>query len=269
MKPDTTSPMSAGGAGDNAAGAVGLGAIQPGSAFVSLGTSGVLWATTGRFVPAPEAAVHAFCHALPGVWHQMGVTLSAAASLAWWAGIVGMPEQALLDELPPNLLPGGAVFLPYLSGERTPHNDGAVRGAFAWLSQGTSRAALTQAVLEGVAFSLRDCLDALAASGTHIAEADLIGGGSRSRAWAGIIASVLGIPLHRSAEGERGGAFGAARLARLALSGEDPASVCTPAARTETVMPEPGLTQAYAERVLQYRALYPGLAKIAARPVAR
>ena len=254
-------PMLAGGAGDNAAGAVGLGAIRPGSAFVSLGTSGVLWATTGQFVPAPKAAVHAFCHALPGTWHQMGVTLSAAASLAWWAGIVGMSETALLAELPPVHKPSGAMFLPYLSGERTPHNDGAVRGAFAGLSQGTGRAALTQAVLEGVAFSLRDCLDALAASGTQVAEADLIGGGSRSRAWAGIIASVLGIPLHLSAEGERGGAFGAARLARLALSGEDPAAVCTPATRTETVMPEPGLTQAYAECLARYRALYPGLAR--------
>ena len=153
-----------------------------------------------------------------------GIALSPRTARALRAHTQGSPlyVKALLDELPQTLSPGSAVFLPYLSGERTPHNHGAVRGAFAGLSQGTSRAALTQAVLEGVAFSLRDCLDALAASGTHVAEADLIGGGSRSRAWAGIIASVLGIPLHRSAEGERGGAFGAARLARLALSGEDP-----------------------------------------------
>ena len=249
-------PLLAGGAGDNAAGAIGLGAIRPGSAFVSLGTSGVLWATTGRFVPYPQAAVHAFCHAVPGAWHQMGVTLSAAASLAWWAGVAGRPEAKLLAELPPLHAPGEALFLPYLSGERTPHNDGTVRGAFAGLSHSTGRAGLTQAVLEGVAFSLRDCLDALAASGTSVVEADLIGGGSRSSAWAGIIAAVLGVTLHRSPEGERGGAFGAARLARLALTGEDPAAVCTPPAHTETIVPDPALVEAYAASIVRYRKLY-------------
>jgi xylulokinase len=253
-------PLLAGGAGDNAGGAVGLGAIRPGSAFVSLGTSGVLWATTGRFIPYPQAAVHSFCHAVPGVWHQMGVTLSAAASLAWWAGVAGVPEAALLAELPPVRAPSEALFLPYLAGERTPHNDGAVRGAFAGLSHATGRAALTQAVLEGVAFSFRDCLDALAASGTKVTEAGLIGGGSRSAAWAGIIAAVLGIPLHRPPEGEHGGAFGAARLARLALTNEDPSAICTSPTGMQTVMPDPALGEAYAVRLARYRALYPCVA---------
>ncbi len=257
-------PLLAGGAGDNAAGAVGLGAIQPGSAFVSLGTSGVLWATTDRFIPFPQAAVHSFCHAVPGVWHQMGVTLSAAASLAWWAGVCGVPEAALLAELPVVRAPSEAFFLPYLAGERTPHNDGAVRGAFAGLSHATGRAALTQAVLEGVAFSFRDCLDALAASGTRITEASLIGGGSRSPAWAGIIAAVLGIPLHRPPEGEHGGAFGAARLARLALTNEAPDAVCTPVATVQTSVPDPALSQAYAARLARYRALYPCVAAASA-----
>lgn len=267
LKPDLASswgmagrPVLAGGAGDNAAGAVGLGAIRPDSAFVSLGTSGVLWATTGRFIPYPQAAVHAFCHAVPGTWHQMGVTLSAAASLAWWAGVAGRPEAELLAELPLIRAPGEALFLPYLSGERTPHNDGAVRGGFAGLSHATGRAALTQAVLEGVAFSFRDCLDALAASGTRVTEAGLIGGGSRSLAWAGVIAAVLGIPLHRPAEGERGGAFGAARLARLALTGEAPEAVCTPPGGMQTVVPDPALVQAYAASLARYRALYPCMA---------
>ncbi|ATR21007.1 Xylulose kinase [Roseomonas mucosa] len=250
----------AGSAGDNAAGAVGLGAIHPGEAFVSLGTSGVLWATTDRYAPYPKAAVHAFCHALPGLWHQMGVTLSAASCLGWWAQVAGQGEAALLAELPAIRKPSEAVFLPYLSGERTPHNDGAVRGAFAGLSMDTERAALTQAVLEGVAFSFRDCLDALAASGTVIREADVIGGGSRSRAWIGIIAAVLGIPLHVLAEGEYGGAFGGARLARLAVTGEDPAAVCTPPRRLETVMPDAELTGAYAAPLRRYRALYPAIA---------
>ncbi|MDT8331194.1 xylulokinase [Roseomonas gilardii] len=250
----------AGSAGDNAAGAVGLGAIHPGDAFVSLGTSGVLWATTDRYAPYPKAAVHAFCHALPGLWHQMGVTLSAASCLGWWAQVAGQGEAALLAELPAIRRPSGAVFLPYLSGERTPHNDGAIRGAFAGLSMDTDRAALTQAVLEGVAFSFRDGLDALAASGTVIREADVIGGGSRSRAWIGIIAAVLGIPLHVLAEGEYGGAFGGARLARLAVTGEDPAAVCTPPRRLETVMPDPELAGAYAAPLRRYRALYPAIA---------
>lgn len=245
----------AGGAGDNAAGAIGLGAIRPGQAFVSLGTSGVLFAVTDRFRPYPQAAVHAFCHALPGTWHQMGVTLSAAASLAWWAGVAGQDEAALLAELPLPTGPSGAVFLPYLGGERTPHNDGTLRAGFAGLSHATSRPAMTQAVLEGVAFSLRDCLDALAASGTVVTEADVIGGGSRSRTWLVIIAAALGIPLHRLAAGEQGGAFGAARLARMALTGEAAGAVCLPPDRAETIAPDPALAAAYAPHLARYRAL--------------
>ena len=248
-------PLLAGGAGDNAAGAVGLGAIRPGSAFLSLGTSGVLWATTDRFAPYPAAAVHAFCHAVPGLWHQMGVTLSAAASLAWWARVSGMPEAALLAEIAPHSGPSPAWFLPYLSGERTPLNDGSIRGAFAGLTQQTSRADMTRAVLDGVAYSFRDCLDALARSGTMVAEADVIGGGSRSRLWIRILAAVLGIPLNRLADGEHGGAFGAARLARLAVTGEDPAAVCLRPMPIETIAPDPELADAYADRIGRYRRL--------------
>jgi xylulokinase len=253
-------PVLAGGAGDNAAGAVGLGAIRPGSAFVSLGTSGVLWATTDRFRPNPEATVHAFCHALPGLWHQMGVTLSAAACLAWWSGVAEEKEAALLAALPevPSA-PSPVTFLPYLSGERTPHNDGAIRGAFFGLSQDTSRAALTQAVLEGVAFSFRDCLDALRSAGTVVTEADVIGGGSRSGTWIAILASVLGITLHRLADGEHGGAFGAARLGRLAATGEDPVALCTPPRRLTAIAPVPALQEAYEARLIRFRALYPAL----------
>jgi xylulokinase len=256
----TTPPIFAGGAGDNAAGAVGLGAINPGQAFLSLGTSGVLWATTDRFRPNPAATVHAFCHALPGLWHQMGVTLSAAASLAWWSRVAGENEAALLKALAPVPdRPSEAIFLPYLSGERTPYNDGRIRGAFTELSQDSDRAALTQAVLEGVAFSFRDCLDALRSAGTVIDSADVIGGGSRSPTWIAILASVLGITLYRLADGEHGGAFGAARLGRLAVTREDPAAICLPPRRLETVAPVPRLHDAYQERLLRYRALYPAL----------
>ena len=255
-------PILAGGAGDNAAGAVGLSAIRPGDAFVSLGTSGVLFATTESFRPYPQAAVHAFCHALPRTWHQMGVTLSAAASLTRWAGITGRTEPELLSELDAPTKPSPALFPPYLGGERTPHNAGTIRGAFAGISHATDRPLLTQAVLEGVAFSLRDCLDALAASGTRIESANVIGGGSRSRTWIAIIASALGLPLHRLADGEHGAAFGAARLARMAVTRETPEAVCTPPAREETIFPDPALADAYVAQIAKYRALNPRIADV-------
>jgi xylulokinase len=259
-----TPPIFAGGAGDNAAGAVGLGAINPGSAFVSLGTSGVLWATTDHFAPNPDRAVHAFCHAVPNVWHQMGVILSAAASLSWAASIFGASEGDLLAPLGKQpKAPSPVRFLPYLSGERTPHDDAAIRGQFSGLGHDTGRDAMVQAVLEGVAFAFADCRDALAAAGTRIHEADVIGGGSRSALWTAILASVLRMPLHRLAEGETGGAFGAARLGRLASTGEDPAAVCLPPQRVATIEPDPALSSAYAEALDEWRALYKALAPLA------
>jgi xylulokinase len=214
-------PVIAGGAGDNAAGAVGVGAVAAGDAFVSLGTSGVLWATTAGFAPAPDHGVHSFCHALPGLWHQMGVQLAAAASLAWWARTCGADEAQLLAEVErARPEPASCWFLPYLSGDRTPHNDSAVRGGFLYLSSDTGRAAMTQAVLEGVAFALRDARDALATAGTRLREADLLGGGARSARWSQVLADVLGMPLHRIEGGEHGCALGAARLARTAAGGE-------------------------------------------------
>ncbi|MCW5654804.1 MAG: xylulokinase [Hydrogenophaga sp.] len=213
-------PLVAGGAGDNAAGAVGVGAVAPGDAFVSLGTSGVLWATTAGFAPAPERAVHAFCHALPQTWHQMGVMLSAAASLSWWSTVTTCSEPALLDEVDASATGDGACwFAPYLSGERTPHNDAALRGGFVHLSAGTRRADMTRALLEGVAYAFRDMREALAAAGTTMAQADLIGGGARSGTWSQILADVLGVPLHQVVGSQHGCALGAARLARVAADG--------------------------------------------------
>jgi xylulokinase len=253
-------PIFAGGAGDNAAGAVGLGAIRPGSAFVSLGTSGVLWATTDRFLPNPGRAVHAFCHAIPQTWHQMGVILSAASSLAWIATVLQTKEHALLAPLGDKpVAPSPVQFLPYLSGERTPHDDARIRGAFTGLAHDNGRDAMVQAVLEGVAFAFADCRDALAAAGTTIASADVIGGGSRSRFWLEVLANVLGFPIHRLADGETGGAFGAARLARLAVTGEDPSVVCTPPNRVESIEPDPTLSAAYVEALAGWRGLYPAL----------
>ena len=253
-------PVVAGGGGDNAAGAVGLGAIKPGDAFVSLGTSGVLWATTAGFAPNRNLPIHAFCHAIPNTWHQMGVILSAASCLSWWALAAKSSEKELLVELGERpTSPSPLVFLPYLSGERTPHNDPSIRGMFYGIGHETSRAHITQAVLEGVGFAFRDCLTALTEAGTRIAEADAIGGGSQSRFWLAVIASILSLPLNRLDAGEAGGALGAARLGRMAATGERPEDVCTPPKRIETITPDAALAAQYEPIYRRYRSLYPSL----------
>ena len=249
----------AGGAGDCAASAIGLGAIAPGDAFLSLGTSGVLFRVTERFAPAPASAVHAFCHALPGLWHQMGVMLSAAASLAWLAAVMATPASALLAPLGEVVdRPSPVKFLPYLDGERTPHNDAAASGAFAGLRGATGREDIVQAVLEGVAFAARDNLVALGGD-LPIAQVDFVGGGSRSALWAQISADVLGIPVHRVEEGEVGAALGAARLGRIAATGASPAEVCVRPRRLATFMPRASAVAAYDEAYHQWRKLYPAL----------
>ena len=250
----------AGGAGDCAASAIGLGAIAPGDAFLSLGTSGVMFRVTDNFAPAPASAVHAFCHALPGLWHQMGVMLSAAASLALLAGVMATPAAALLAPLGETVdVPSPVRFLPYLDGERTPHNDAAASGAFVGLRGATGRDQIVQAVLEGVAFAARDNLAALGGASSPITEVDLVGGGSRSALWAQICADVLGIPVHRVEEGEVGAALGAARLGRLAATGEDAAQVCTRPRRLASFMPRASARAAYDEAYHQWRKLYPAL----------
>ena len=250
-------PVFAGGAGDNAATAIGLGAVRPGDAFLSLGTSGVLWVTTGRFAPNPASAVHAFAHAIPGTWHQMGVMLSAASCLAWWAGVVDRAPGDLLAELGDDPTPGRLLFLPYLTGERTPANDPALRAVFAGLGAETTRAEMTRAVLEGVGHAVVDNRDALAAAGTEIDEIDLVGGGSRSRLWAQILADQLGISVHRVEEGEVGAAFGAARLARLAARGEPVDTVCRRPRRLESFHPDAARAALHYEARARWRRLAP------------
>lgn len=250
-------PMIAGGAGDNPAGAVGIGAIRPGRAFISLGTSGALLVPTRAIAANPERAVHTFCHAVPGMWLQAGAILSAASCLAWIARLFGASEAELLAPLGSGpIAPSPVSFLPYLSGERTPHDDPDARGLLDGLSHGTGRSEIVQAVLEGVAFALADCRDVLVDSGLVICEADVIGGGSRSRFWLAVLANVLGMPVHRFAEGETGAAFGAARLGRLAVTGEAVDDVCTPPSRIETFAPERALAASYAERLVHWRTLY-------------
>ncbi len=167
----------AGGGGDNAASGVGVGVVRAGEAFVSLGTSGVLFAANDGYQPDPATAVHTFCHALPNTWHQMGVILAATDALNWYARLVGQDAATLTGELGALIAPGKTQFLPYLGGERTPLNSATVRGAFTGLEHATDRSAGTRAVLEGVTYAIRDCRDALAATGTRLENLLAVGGG--------------------------------------------------------------------------------------------
>lgn len=248
----------AGGAGDNAAAACGVGVVTPGSAFVSLGTSGVLFVSNARFSPNTAGAVHAFCHAIPGTWHQMGVILSAADSLEWLSRIAGRPARDLAGAVRLDR-PSEVTFLPYLSGERTPHNDPGARGAFVGLSQSDGPEDLAQAVMEGVAYAFADCQRVLAAAGTDFADALVVGGGSRSETWLRIIASVLDRPLRLAADSDIGAALGAARLALCAAEGADPAQVCAAPPTVKVVEPDPTLVEAYRAGYARYRALYPAI----------
>ncbi|MDR3438041.1 xylulokinase [Telmatospirillum sp.] len=254
----------AGGGGDNASAACGIGAVRPGNAFLSLGTSGVLFATTEKFSPNTAAGVHAFCHAVPATWHQMGVILAATDSLQWLSRLSGIKAPQMTAALGESLSgPGEVMFLPYLGGERTPHNEARLRGAFIGLGHATDYNALTQAVLEGVAFAFRDCLRVLSDAGTAIPRAWAVGGGSQSRLWLKIIAAVLDRPLDLPAEGDLGAAFGAARLALCAGRNADPRDICTPPAIAATIEPDPAWVSAYDDAYGRYRRLYPAIKEFA------
>lgn len=247
-------PVAAGG-GDNAAGAVGIGVIAPGDALLSLGTSGVIFVATDAFRPNPERAVHAFCHALPGQWHQMSVHLSAASCLDWAAGQLGLggPTAVLARAEASGIAGGPELFLPFLSGERTPHNDPDLRAAWLGMGQATTNERLCAAVLEGVAFAHADGIAALREAGTEIDRVMVIGGGSRSRHWGRIIAATLEVECLYPEGGETGPALGAARLARMALTGEDAATVCTRPAIAAAIAPERDLRDRLLPKLATYR----------------
>jgi xylulokinase len=258
-------PVAAGG-GDQAAGALGVGVDGPGPVSVALGTSGVVFAALEAFAADPEARVHAFCHAVPGAWHAMGVMLSAAGSLRWLrdTAAAGVPYEQLMVEAA--AWPPGAerlLFLPYLVGERTPHADPDARGAFTGLSIRHDRGALVRAVLEGVAFGLRDSLDLIAELGGSPSLGRVSGGGARSEEWLRIVASVLELPLERVAVDE-GAAFGAAILGGVAAGVWD--DVRTGVAATvragERIEPVPEWVEIYRERRAWFQALYPALREI-------
>ncbi len=248
----------AGGAGDNAAAACGIGAIRPGEGFVSLGTSGVIFVSNDRFRPNTAGAVHAFCHAVPQTWHQMGVILSATDSLNWLSHVTGLTQPELSAAAETAFEgPGEEIFLPYLSGERTPHNDAGARGAFVGLSHLSDRARLAQAVMEGVTFAFRDCQRVLNDAGTTFDKLFAVGGGSKSRLWLKLIATALDIEVMLPEDGDFGGALGVARLALCAAEGADPLAVMTPPGVRESIAPDASLRQAYEDQYARYRALYP------------
>ncbi|XDA96841.1 xylulokinase [Sulfitobacter sp. LCG007] len=252
----------AGGGGDNAASAVGVGVVRPGQGFVSLGTSGVLFASSPAYQPDPASAVHTFCHALPDTWHQMGVILAATDALNWYGKLVGADAGALTEGLGDLQEPTKTLFLPYLGGERTPHNDAAARGAFVGLGHATDRQAGARAVMEGVCFAVRDCHDALTGTGTRIDSLVAIGGGSRSAYWLEALATVLDMPLDIPEAGDFGAAFGAARLGQMAATGGG-VDLATRPPIARTVEPRRDLRDAFLSGHARYRAAYKALKEIA------
>jgi xylulokinase len=250
------------GAGDQAAGALGVGIARPGGLLsVVLGTSGVVFAALDAYRPEPDARLHTFCHAVPGTWHAMGVMLSAAGSLQWLHAALDAPYETLFAEAA-RWEPGaeGVLFQPYLQGERTPHADPDARGAFTGLETRHDRGALTRAVLEGVAYGLRDSLELLRAAGVEASAARVSGGGARSELWTAIVASVLGLPLERT-EAEEGAAYGAALLGAVkegVFADADEAVAATVRVR-DRVDPDPDWQAAYDDGYARYLQLYPTL----------
>jgi xylulokinase len=257
------------GAGDQQAAALGVGVVAEGMVSVVLGTSGVVFAALPAYVHDPGARVHAFCHALPGTWEAMGVMLNAAGSLRWSRDALapGAGYEELTAEAarwPPGA--EGLTFLPYLQGERTPHADAGARGAFTGLSVRHDRGALVRAVLEGVAYGLRDSLELLRELGVRPQTGRVSGGGARSRLWLEIVASVLGLPLELTVV-EEGSAYGAALLAGVASGAfADAHEAVRRCVRVrEAVEPNAGWVAAYEQGYARYRALYPALRPLEAR----
>jgi xylulokinase len=251
------------GAGDQQAAALGVGVIEPGTVSLVLGTSGVVLAALPVYAYDLQARVHAFCHAVPGTWQAMGVMLSAAGSLEWFHE--RLAPDASFDALVAEAEawePGaeGLLFLPYLAGERTPHADPDARGAFVGLQLRHDRGALVRAVLEGVAFGLRDSLDLIRGLGVETPAGRASGGGARSRLWLRIVASALGLPLELT-ESEEGSAFGAALLGGVAagIFPDVPTAVGRCVRVADVIEPEPSWQEAYAELHARYGALYPAL----------
>jgi len=253
----------AGGAGDNAASAIGVGAINPGQGVLSVGTSGVLFAVTDKLVAKPERGLHAMCHALPNRWHGMAVTLTAASALSWLAEMMGRDhaigdlvtdvEQFAADD---NNRVNAPIFIPYLTGERTPHNDPEANAMFIGLRAGHTQAALAYAAMEGVAFCFADDLDVMNDAGATLDECILVGGGTRSAFWGQMFADCLGVPLDLPDGAELGAALGAARLGMLAAKAGDEQMICTLPKIAKRFTPRAPIKTLLAPRLERFRALY-------------
>lgn len=257
----TSIPVVAGG-GDNAAGAIGVGVLNEGDAFLSLGTSGVLFVANKRYRPNPHGGVHTFCHAIPERWHQMSVILSAASCMDWAAKLTGAINAASLFAAAENAgldVEVGEIFLPYLSGERTPHNDPNAKGVLFGLDHESGQVEIARAVMEGVAFAFCDGLDALAGAGTKVDQVTVIGGGARSSLWGSILASSMGIRLVYREGGEVGPAFGAARLAQIGITKVAPSEVAAFPPISNIIEPDDKLRERLAPKREKFRRLYPNL----------
>ena len=249
-------PVIAGGAGDNAAAAVGLGVTAPGDAFLSLGTSGVVFAVTDSFAPAAASGAHAFCHAVEDTWHQMGVILAASDCVAWLCEVTGADVDTLMTELASQ--PAEAtdlMFHPYLSGERTPHNDAGARGGFFGLARHHGRVDLTRAVLQGVAFAIGDATDVLRQAGGPPAALLATGGGAKNARWLSYVAAVTGLPITLPADGDFGAALGAARLGMMA-DGMSKDDVCQPPQIQKVIKPDAGLAERLASAREEWQDIY-------------
>lgn len=248
----------AGGGGDNAASAIGAGVVNKGDAFVSLGTSGVLFAASDAYQPDAASAVHTFCHAVPNMWHQMGVILAATDALQWLSKITGKSAPELTQNLGTLQAPGRTLFLPYLGGERTPHNDTDIRGQFLHLDHSTDVESMTRAVLEGVAFAFADCHDALLSTGTVIERAIAMGGGAKSDYWLETISTALGVSLMVPQSGDFGAALGAARLGMMAATGAG-VEIATLPPISKIIEPNTQLQPAFADAHDRYKRAYTAL----------
>ncbi len=236
-------PVVAGGGGDNAAAATGLGIVAPGDSFMSLGTSGVIFTVTDRFAPATESGAHAFCHALPNSWHQMGVILAASDCVSWLCDVTGMTVDSLMKQMAQtDPAATDLMFHPYLSGERTPHNDAEARGGFFGIARHHGPGDMARAVLQGVAFAIADVTDVLQEAGAKPERLMATGGGTSNHEWLLYIASVTGIAIDLPANGDFGAAFGAARLAMLA-NGANIADVCHKPGIKLTIEPDASLAE--------------------------
>lgn len=256
------STLVAAGTGDAAAGAIASGAIHDGDAFISLGTASQYFITREIYRPMPDHLIHTFCHGLPGRWFQMAAILNGASCLVWAAQMLGRTDiGALLQSVEARFdgTPSPVTFLPYLSGERTPHDNPHAKGVLFGLTPSVTPEQVAQAVVEGINFGIADCQTYLAETGPLPEKVAVNGGGSRSRFWMTLLASATGRTVVLYDGSEAGPAFGAARLARLAVTGEEPGLVCTKPGIAAEIAPDPTLAALYRERLARFRSLYRAL----------